>query len=199
MNLQRFDLAALPAVPWKNGGGLTREIVCRPAGAGMNDFDWRVSIASITAPGPFSAFDGVDRVIVLLDGGGVRLRSADAGIDHRLDVPLAPFAFAGEAALTCELLGGASTDFNVMTRRDRCRADVRVLTGAAQLGAAPLRAADVRLLFAVRGRWRVDGLEPLAPGSGAWWAEPVGAAHAAPESPDSAMIVVHIDSLASRP
>ena len=191
---QRFDLAALAAVPWKNGAGLTREIVCRPAGAGMNDFDWRVSIASITAPGPFSAFDGVDRVIVLLEGGGVRLRSADARIDHRLDVPLAPFAFAGEAVLACELLGGASTDFNVMTRRDRCRAEVRVLTGD-----TPLRAANARLLFAVRGNWRVDGLEPLTPGSGAWWDTPSGEAHAASEAPDSAMIAVHIDSLATRP
>ena len=49
----RFDIAALAPVPWKNGGGSTREIACGPAGAGMDGFDWRASIATIAAPGPF--------------------------------------------------------------------------------------------------------------------------------------------------
>ena len=90
MAVHRFDIAALPAAPWKNGGGVTREIVCSPPGAGMEGFDWRVSIATIDKPGPFSAFAGVDRVIMLLDGTGVRLRSHDGHIDHRLEVPYAP-------------------------------------------------------------------------------------------------------------
>ncbi|MEO8119861.1 MAG: HutD family protein, partial [Rhodoferax sp.] len=88
-------------MPWKNGGGSTREIVCQPPGADMDNFDWRVSIATIAANGPFSVFVGVDRVIMLLDGAGVRLHAAD--IDHKLDTPGAPFAFAGDVALDCEL------------------------------------------------------------------------------------------------
>ena len=63
--LHRFALADLSASPWKNGGGSTREIVCRPPGAGMDGFDWRVSVATIARSGPFSVFTGVDRVIVL--------------------------------------------------------------------------------------------------------------------------------------
>ena len=39
--LHRFALADLSASTWKNGGGSTREIVCRPPGAGMGGFDWR--------------------------------------------------------------------------------------------------------------------------------------------------------------
>lgn len=190
MQPQRFELAALAAVPWKNGGGLTREIVCRPAGAGIEAFDWRVSIATIDAPGPFSAFDGIDRVIVLLDGAGVRLHAPGSGIDHRLDAPLAPFAFAGEAALACELLGGASTDFNLMTRRARCRAEVRVLSGA-----TALRFGDAGLLFAVRGHWRVAGDQRLAPGCGLWWDGAIYGGHVEPEAPDSAMIAVRIETV----
>ena len=99
-------------MPWKNGGGVTREIVCLPPGAGMNDFDWRVSIAHIASDGPFSAFPGIDRVITLLSGGGVHLLGDDGQVDHPLDTPLAPFAFAGEAAIHAHLLAGDCHDFN---------------------------------------------------------------------------------------
>ena len=143
----RFALADLTASPWKNGGGSTREIVCRPPGAGMDGFDWRVSVATITRSGPFSVFTGVDRVIVLLEGDGVHLRSAD-GMDHLLDQPLQPFAFSGDEALDCTLLGGESQDFNVMTRRSALRAEVAVLRAA-----SALIATSRGLLLAARGRW----------------------------------------------
>ena len=118
MPVVRFERSALPAQPWKNGGGVTREIVCMPPGTGLGQFDWRVSIAHIAGNGPFSAFAGINRVITLLDGPGVHLHSPDGAIDHRLDTPLRPFAFQGEAPVQADLLGGAGChDFNVMTRR----------------------------------------------------------------------------------
>ncbi|WP_305230098.1 HutD/Ves family protein, partial [Klebsiella pneumoniae] len=80
--MQRFDLNQIAASPWKNGGGSTREIACWPPGAGMEAFGWRISVATIDQPGPFSAFAGVDRQIMLLDGDGVHLRGE--GIDHVL-------------------------------------------------------------------------------------------------------------------
>lgn len=163
--MHRFALDQLPVTPWKNGGGSTREIVCRPAGADMDNFDWRVSIATIAQAGPFSAFPGIDRVITLLDGAGVHLR-AD-GIDHSLDTPGQPFAFSGDLALDCTLLGGASTDFNVMTRRNRMRADVQVLTAPGQIPAS-----DHGLLMAMRGAWQLQanghGVQ-CASGQGLWW------------------------------
>ena len=116
--MQRFDLNQIAASPWKNGGGSTREIACWPPGAGMEAFGWRISVATIDQPGPFSAFAGVDRQIMLLDGDGVHLRGE--GIDHVLDARWQPFAFSGDVALGCSLLGGTSTDFNVMARRGRC-------------------------------------------------------------------------------
>jgi environmental stress-induced protein Ves len=71
--LQHFALPQVPAQPWKNGGGQTRELVCQPAGASLQDFDWRISVATIAASGPFSSYPGVDRSITLLAGDGVLL------------------------------------------------------------------------------------------------------------------------------
>ncbi|MFT4266569.1 MAG: HutD family protein [Xenophilus sp.] len=160
--LQRFDVARLPATPWKNGGGSTREIACWPVGAGFEAFDWRVSIASIASSGPFSVFMGVDRVITLLEGDGVQLQGP--GVAHRLDAVLQPFAFSGDAPIDCTLLGGPSTDFNVMSRRGRVRAELRVLRGDTDLPAAPHG-----LLLALCGRWQA-GDEALAAQQGLWWA-----------------------------
>ncbi|MGJ7509156.1 HutD/Ves family protein [Variovorax sp. GT1P44] len=188
MTVHRFDIASLTAAPWKNGGGVTREIVCSPAGAGMDGFDWRVSIATIDKAGPFSAFAGVDRVIMLLDGAGVRLRSADGRIDHRLEVPHAPFTFSGDVALDCELLGGTSTDFNVMSRRGRLRADVRVLRENGDI--AP---ADRGLVLCLRGNWQLSGID-CEPGSGFWWDGEPKAWRAASGDADAALVAVRLES-----
>jgi environmental stress-induced protein Ves len=59
-------------MPWKNGGGTTIEIARSPEppeGAGLDDLDWRVSMARVDGPGPFSRFEGVDRTLAVLDGG----------------------------------------------------------------------------------------------------------------------------------
>lgn len=177
-----FDTAALPTTPWKNGFGSTREIACQPPGAGMDGFDWRVSIATIAAAGPFSAFPGVDRVILLLDGAGVHLQGD--GIDHRLDTPGVPFAFSGDIALGCELLGGASTDFNVMVRRRRVQAEVRVLTAAEDIS------APSGLLLAVRGTWQLNDIS-CAPGHGLWWDAPVQW-RATPQTADAWLVAVNL-------
>jgi len=61
--IARFDYAQLPVSRWRNGGGETREIISYPPGAA--EFQWRATIATIDADGPFSPFPGVDRVITL--------------------------------------------------------------------------------------------------------------------------------------
>ena len=52
-----LSAARRAAVPWKNGGGVTREVAAHPAGASLEDFDWRVSTAEVRAAGPFSGFE----------------------------------------------------------------------------------------------------------------------------------------------
>ena len=162
MKLQPFSMAKLPVSLWKNGGGMTREIVCQPPGT--DAFNWRVSIAHISKDGPFSAFPGIDRVITLLEGGGVWLHAADGSIDHRLETPLQPFAFPGEASIDGKLLLGACDDFNVMTRRATCRSEVIVCRET-----QALPASDAGVLLSLRGDWLVQGKDPLRTRSGVWW------------------------------
>ena len=190
--LERFAIADLSPTPWKNGGGSTREIVCWPQGAGMDGFDWRVSIATIAQSGPFSVFAGVDRVIVLLDGDGVHLQSA-GGMDHRLDEALQPFAFPGDEALDCTLLGGPSLDFNVMTRRSALRAELRVLRDESTLAPAPRG-----LLLAVRGHWllHADGAaQDFSAGQGLWWDGEAQGWHVEPQEADAALLWVRLETV----
>lgn len=184
MAIHRFARHALPVTPWKNGGGSTREILSWPPGAGLDAFDWRVSIATIGASGPFSVFAGVDRSIMLLEGDGVRLQAE--GFDHRLDQPRVPFAFSGDVAVDCTLLGGESTDFNVMTRRGRWRAEVQVLHTASAIAIAPQG-----LLLALRGAWRLNGT-PLHQGEGLCWADAMQAWEAVPEGIGARLAAVRI-------
>lgn len=125
-SLCTFDLQTLPAMAWKNGGGVTREIVREPAGASLDDFDWRVSVADIAAAGPFSRFVGADRHLLLLEGDGVNLTSDEAGLDVNLLSDDTVLAFSGDVDMDSQLLGGAVRDFNVMTKRGVASASKRV-------------------------------------------------------------------------
>lgn len=112
--------AAYVAMPWKNGGGVTHEILRRGDGAG--GFALRLSMAEVATDGPFSAFPGVDRVICLFRGAGFTLDDGEQRV--RIEAIGAPFAFRGEAPFRCALIGGPVLDFNVMTDRATTRAAV---------------------------------------------------------------------------
>lgn len=189
MTLHRFAIEDLPAAPWKNGGGMTREIVCQPPGASVNHFDWRVSIALIASDGPFSSFVGVDRIITLLSGPGVHLQSSQGPIDHRLSEPLVPFEFAGETPIDARLLGGQSHDLNVMTRRSACRASLQVVRNA-----HPDWACRAGMLLAVRGCWQLQGTNPqtLEPEQGLWWSGASMAWQLQPQNTEAAMLALKI-------
>ncbi|MEU4172910.1 HutD family protein [Streptomyces sp. NPDC026665] len=116
-----------PVTPWKNGGGLTREIASAPHDAGLTDFVWRVSLADVAQGGPFSRFAGVDRVITVVEGPGMELTVDD--ISHTMAERYVPFAFPGDATTDCRLLGGPLVDFNVMVRRGQAAARVEIARG----------------------------------------------------------------------
>ena len=123
MKLIRYS--DLPAVPWKNGGGVTRELACSPEGAGLDDFMWRVSIADVATSGPFSHFPGIERMIMLLDGNGMYLQFEN-GKRHALTTALEPYRFRGEAHLLAQLANGPSKDFNLMFRREQAEGRIFV-------------------------------------------------------------------------
>lgn len=147
---------------WKNGGGETAEIAVAPESAGLDDFGWRVSMATVEAGGPFSAFPGVDRTLSILEGEGIVL-----DIDGRPPVTLtegsAPYGFAADASTHARLVGGPITDLNVMTRRGLYRHKVspHELHGPAEISWE----GEAALVFCRSGSLLVDaggGQEKLA-------------------------------------
>ena len=156
--------AELTAVPWRNGGGVTRQVVSA-GGSGSQDFDWRISIADLNEPGPFSSFPGVDRIITVVEGEGMDL--VIDGVEHVLGLH-EPLSFDGASQTSCSRLAGPLRDLNVMTRNDRLSATVAIrdlsetrpiaiassqvlvlLTGSAVVVGADGSRAELRLLDAV--------------------------------------------------
>lgn len=98
-------------MPWKNGQGFTLEIA-RSHGEGLDDFDWRVSIAEVKTAGSFSHFPNRKRIIGVLDGAGLTLH-----VDQLASVTLYQkqfFAFNGASDVYAELVDQAIRDFNLI-------------------------------------------------------------------------------------
>jgi uncharacterized protein len=119
VTIELLRATARVAVPWKNGGGVTREVAAHPKGSGFDTLDWRVSIAQVRSAGPFSSLPGVDRRLAVLEG--TLSLVIDQAPEVRLSPGVAPLHFEGEAAVHAHPVGGAVTDLNVMTRRGRFR------------------------------------------------------------------------------
>ena len=144
-------------MPWKNGGGVTTEIcVSPPSGV----FDWRVSIATVKADGPFSAFAGYERHIMTLSGQGMVLDIEGCG-KFTLEA-LQPFSFSGDARVHGSLLKGTVLDFNLMVRRDFGHGTLRVVESCEgdKLGSEE----SSSLAYVLQGKCKagVDELEPNA-------------------------------------
>lgn len=140
-------------MPWKNGGGETAEIALSPAGAALDAFDWRVSMASVNSDGPFSAFANVDRTLAILSGAGIRL--VVAGRDSvELSGASTPYGFPADLPTTATLVDGPITDLNVMTRRGRASHRVHRVDVAAPRAYA--LAAHTTLLVVVFGAIRLS-------------------------------------------
>jgi HutD len=120
-------------MPWRNGGGLTHELL--KLGEGALGFALRVSIAEVQADGPFSRFDGIDRALLLLSGAGMTLTWENG--EHTTLTPEAPLVlFPGEESPENVLLRGPTTDLNVMT--DRAALTARVILSPPGPITAPL-------------------------------------------------------------
>lgn len=147
------------AVPWKNGGGVTREVTVWPERAGFDDFAWRISIAEVREAGPFSRFDGVERTLTILEG-RMRLEFADRVVE--LDAQSPPFVFSGDESCHGTPLGGPVTDLNAMVRRGR--ASVARIAAGTVLSAQTIFVAAAAVM-ARAGDARVT-LQPL---DALWW------------------------------
>ena len=186
--VQIIRTSLIPPLKWKNGGGVTREVIRVPPGG--DSFRWRVSIAQIDAAGPFSNFAGYLRTLVLLRGSGVELCGAGAQPIQLREVGDS-VVFDGALPIHCRLLGSACTDLNLMVDQSM-RAPRSWIARVMERQPFDVEAGSIRLVFAVAGaldllsegtRVRLDewDLAVMAPGDVVSVA-PVWAAAATPSS-----------------
>lgn len=123
MQARIFGPADFKSMPWRNGRGTTTELAREDAADGT--MLWRLSSADVIEDGPFSAFPGVDRILVLTEGEGFDL---DFGAHGRVSPvePLTPVPFSGDWPAMAVNVRGASRDLNLMVARDRAAASVAV-------------------------------------------------------------------------
>ena len=137
MNL--VNLKDVPLQAWRNGGGVTQELLAWPTAL---DWHCRVSVARIDSSGPFSAFAGVERWFTVLAGEGVVLRFGARRT--MLTAGSEPLRFDGTAAPGCQLLDGPTQDLNLMLRSAAGRGAMR----EAQAGEPWHSDAEWRAVFA---------------------------------------------------
>lgn len=100
---------------------------------------------------------------MLLGGDGVHLTSS--GWQHTLAERWQPFAFSGDEVGDCTMLGGISTDFNLMLRRGVWEGALQVVREPPPTGAG--------VVHGLQGRWQTvqagQAARVLTVGQGAWW------------------------------
>ncbi len=114
MSIKIISPAGFKTIPWKNGLGETTELAISEGGS-LTNFDWRLSIATVSQDGVFSDFSGYDRNLVLISGQGISLTHDDEKIDkleHLLDMA----SFDGGCKTFGQLTDGMIKDFNIMTK-----------------------------------------------------------------------------------
>lgn len=141
MSLRLLTAVDFRRLPWANGRGTTLELVRRDDAAGA--LLWRLSVADVLEPGPFSPLPGIDRVITLIEGDGFNLDFAGAHPPVSLR-PFEPLAFSGDWSTAAATVYGPSRDFNVMTARGKIAAEVGPVE-------ENLSAVDLTYIFAARG------------------------------------------------
>lgn len=97
--------------PWKNGRGVTHEIVRWPD---SEAYDVRISLADDSAPGPFSQFPGYRRWSFLAGPAPIVLDVA--GRAHELVALGDHIEVAGDVAIHCTLPSGPTRLLNFLVR-----------------------------------------------------------------------------------
>jgi uncharacterized protein len=124
MRIIRFS--DLQQTPWKNGAGITREIaIARVSDALI----WRLSIADVGGDGPFSKFEGLSRILTVIEGRGMELISRDATLQADYAVPV---SFDGALEIQSRLKDGPLRDLNLIYNPSFCTGHAQVITAASK-------------------------------------------------------------------
>ena len=153
--MQIIRFAELKAEPWRNGGGVTREIARQESEDG--GWNWRVSIADVAKAGDFSAFPGMERVLTVIEG-ELLVLTVD-GAEHPME-KYRPFRFDGGAATAAKLPTGDIRDLNVITRTAACKGYTSIIE-LSKKRAHPLFEGQLGVLLQGQAVASEGGAEPV--------------------------------------
>ncbi|MCK0140682.1 HutD family protein [Aliiroseovarius sp. F47248L] len=146
--IRRRDLVE---TPWKNGGGITRNIAEERDDRGAL---WRLSMADVDGDGTFSSFPGLTRILTVIKGDGMVLHGPDGDLQADYANPV---RFDGAAPVTATLTQGPIRDFNLMFDTARCAGDAQIVRNAGphQVG----QAGQTGVLHVIAGTASVHGAD----------------------------------------
>ena len=112
--MKTLRYSELVDVPWKNGGGITRNIALANLG---EQTAWRLSRADVATDGAFSSFAGLERILTMVSYTGMVLHHQGGALDAD---PWQPVRFGGELKEFSGLIDGPLTDLNLMFDPSLC-------------------------------------------------------------------------------
>lgn len=186
------QIASLTEIPWKNGGGITRNLAVEPEGADFDHFLWRLSFAEVNSAGRFSTFSGVDRNILVWKGNGLFLHSSN-GVVSAITSDKESHAFRGEDEIEATLIDRPTIDFNVMVRRGLCTVTVNRYRSEAVVSRGARQAFFLCAAGSFRLHFPSHEEHLLRAGESIPVRHLIAEVKILPETPDGSMVVVLLD------
>lgn len=163
--LRIIHASEFTVIPWKNGLGKTVEMAISDGGT-LDNFDWRISQATVANNGNFSDFSGLERNLVLIKGNGISLthkHSPTANTpcqEEHLNTLLDYACFDGGYHTDGTLHDGEIVDLNIMT--DSNKFDTQIVT-AKQCESLTLPSADLVFIYSLSDGLVIDENAKLQP------------------------------------
>jgi environmental stress-induced protein Ves len=156
MEIIRF--ADLKPEPWRNGGGVTRQIAGHSCGSGRDGgWDWRVSLAEVSKACDISQFPAMERALTVVEG-ELLLLTVD-GAEQPVE-KYRPFRFPGGAATTCALPTGDVRNLDVITRQGKYKGFTSIVE-ISKTRAHPLFAGQLGVLLQGQATAAEGAHEPM--------------------------------------
>jgi environmental stress-induced protein Ves len=140
--MQVRRITDMASEPWRNGGGFTKTVAASP---GL----WRVSLAEVQRDGPYSRFEGISRISLVLRGRGVALEHGGTVITLQTAEAV---EYDGALAWQATLIDGPVTALNVMYPASHHKPRVDVVVSATDV-----RAGCKAILVALDSGCRLSG------------------------------------------
>ena len=147
--MRTIDSREYETMPWKNGGGVTHEVACSP---NRDNFAWRLSVAEVSISGPFSKFEGMQRILTVIDGVGINLVSDNGTQPAKYK---SPTSFSGSTTINGNLIDGPVRDFNLIFDPNKTNASVEILSGS---GTVNFSTSSTAAIYVASGEFELGSL-----------------------------------------